>query len=103
DQRLARADDAAEDGLLDLEHDLRARPRAALFLLDPCGVGLELLAVLGLELLDLAERFLVAVLVAADLPGLCLEAPGGERREDDHDHPGRADLDEHAGAPRNAP
>ena len=47
DQRLARSDDAAEDGLLDLEDDLRPRPRAALLLVHPRGVGLELLAVLG--------------------------------------------------------
>ena len=46
DQRLARSDDAAEDGLLDLEDHLGPRPRAPLFFVDPRGVGLELLAVL---------------------------------------------------------
>ena len=47
DQRFARADDAAEHRLIDLEHDLGPRPGAAFLLVHARGVGLELLAVLG--------------------------------------------------------
>ena len=42
------------------------------------------------------------VLVRLDPLGLGPEAARRQRRQDHHDHPGRAHLDQHAGPPRNA-